>query len=217
MRRIVSIIGIILLVTLLSSGLNKPVMANGPYWDIEQNGSPIQNLNVPVSSTFTVEIWIRDIPDGDYIDNILLHVYWNPEMIELVDYQKGYDFNWDAESITYFEGLDDLLGFVGIEYYTLAIGGYGLTEDARCLLLTFHCLHEGISPITLGNENSYLRFNQLGQVDPMPFVLITNQVYNPVGGITTSTNKLEILTPYIALAGLIAVVSTVYIIRRRKD
>jgi WD40 repeat protein len=38
-----------------------------------------------------------------------------------------------------------------------------------------------------------------------------------VGGIATSINKLEILTPYIALAGLIAVVSAVYVIKRRKD
>ena len=38
-----------------------------------------------------------------------------------------------------------------------------------------------------------------------------------VGGLVTPVNKLEILTPYIALAGLIAAVSTVYIIRRRKD
>ena len=39
----------------------------------------------------------------------------------------------------------------------------------------------------------------------------------PVGGITTPINKLEILTPYLALAGLIVVVSAVYVIKRRKD
>ena len=39
----------------------------------------------------------------------------------------------------------------------------------------------------------------------------------PVGGVTSPINKLEILAPYLALAGLIAVVSIVYIIKRRKD
>jgi hypothetical protein len=39
----------------------------------------------------------------------------------------------------------------------------------------------------------------------------------PVGGITAPINKLEILTPYLALAGLIAAVSAVYVIKRRKD
>jgi TolB protein len=40
---------------------------------------------------------------------------------------------------------------------------------------------------------------------------------NPVGGVTSPPNKLEILTPYLALAGLIAVVSSVYVIKKRKD
>jgi hypothetical protein len=39
----------------------------------------------------------------------------------------------------------------------------------------------------------------------------------PVGGLTMSANNLRILTPYIALAGLIAVVSSVYVIKKRKD
>jgi hypothetical protein len=39
----------------------------------------------------------------------------------------------------------------------------------------------------------------------------------PVGGVVTPVNKLEILTPYIALAGLIVAVSTVYVMRKRKD
>ena len=39
----------------------------------------------------------------------------------------------------------------------------------------------------------------------------------PVSGVVTPVNKLEILTPYLALAGLIAAISTVYLIKRRKD
>jgi hypothetical protein len=39
----------------------------------------------------------------------------------------------------------------------------------------------------------------------------------PVGGLVTPTNKLEILTPYIALAGLITAISAVYVAKRRKD
>jgi hypothetical protein len=38
---------------------------------------------------------------------------------------------------------------------------------------------------------------------------------NPVGGIVMPTNKLEILTPYLALAGLIIAVSAVVVIKRR--
>ncbi len=51
----------------------------------------------------------------------------------------------------------------------------------------------------------------------MPEETICLRILAPVGGISTSINKLEILTPYIALAGLITAVSTVYVMRRRKD
>ena len=37
----------------------------------------------------------------------------------------------------------------------------------------------------------------------------------PVGGLVMPTNKLEILTPYLALAGLVAVVSAVAVVKRR--
>lgn len=39
----------------------------------------------------------------------------------------------------------------------------------------------------------------------------------PVGGVASQVNKLVIITPYLALAGLIAVVSTIYVVKRRKD
>jgi Tol biopolymer transport system component len=39
----------------------------------------------------------------------------------------------------------------------------------------------------------------------------------PVGGVVTPINMFEIIAPYIVLAGLIAAISTVYVIRRRKD
>jgi hypothetical protein len=40
---------------------------------------------------------------------------------------------------------------------------------------------------------------------------------NPVGGVLMPTSKLEILTPYLALAGLIAAVSAVVVVKKRRD
>jgi WD40 repeat protein len=40
---------------------------------------------------------------------------------------------------------------------------------------------------------------------------------NPVGGVVTPVNKIEILTPYLPLAGLIAAVSAVVAVRKRRD
>jgi hypothetical protein len=50
--------------------------------------------------------------------------------------------------------------------------------------------------------------------DRSPFISIS---YVSVGGVVTQVNKLKVLTPYIALTGLIIAVSTVYVIRKRKD
>jgi len=37
-----------------------------------------------------------------------------------------------------------------------------------------------------------------------------------VGGVLVPKNSLEILTPYIALAGLVAAISTIFVIKKRK-
>lgn len=54
-------------------------------------------------------------------------------------------------------------------------------------------------------------------LDLRPVLKVDWTLSNPVGGLFMPVNKLEILTPYIVLAGLIATISTVYIIRKRKD
>lgn len=51
-----------------------------------------------------------------------------------------------------------------------------------------------------------------------PVALTCNQLEpRPVGGIVAPVNKLDLLAPYLALIGLIAVVSTVAVIRRRRE
>jgi len=40
---------------------------------------------------------------------------------------------------------------------------------------------------------------------------------SPVGGVVMPTSKLEILTPYLALAGLVAIVSAVVAVKKRRD
>ncbi|MCW4042762.1 MAG: hypothetical protein NWE90_03445 [Candidatus Bathyarchaeota archaeon] len=41
--------------------------------------------------------------------------------------------------------------------------------------------------------------------------------YAPVGGVASPVNKLELIAPYLALAGLIVAVSTIFVIKRRRD
>lgn len=64
-----------------------------------------------------------------------------------------------------------------------------------------------------------------GAVDEFKFYSADSSANKPyieyglrvVGGVVATGNRLEILTPYVALVGLIAVVSTVYANRGRKD
>ncbi|WP_455368620.1 DNRLRE domain-containing protein [[Eubacterium] cellulosolvens] len=61
------------------------------------------------------------------------------------------------------------------------------------------------------------RFSTKENTANWPVLKIDYELPGPVGGVSTPVNKLEILTPYMALAGLIAAISTVYVIRKRKD
>jgi len=56
-----------------------------------------------------------------------------------------------------------------------------------------------------------------GDVYPPAFVVTCNQVARPVGGVTMPTNKLEIVAPFAALAGLIVAVSAVVAVKKRRD
>jgi hypothetical protein len=54
--------------------------------------------------------------------------------------------------------------------------------------------------------------------DQDPYIEYEGERGNPVGGIYAPNDKLSILTPYIALVGLIGAISTVFVFRRwRKD
>jgi hypothetical protein len=57
-----------------------------------------------------------------------------------------------------------------------------------------------------------------GDWDMIAAVLLPQMVIpnTPVGGVVVPKNSLEILTPYIALAGLIAAISTAYVIKKQK-
>jgi hypothetical protein len=49
------------------------------------------------------------------------------------------------------------------------------------------------------------------------YYIILHAATGPVGGVTLPTNKLEILTAYLTLAGLAAAVSAVVVVKRRRD
>jgi hypothetical protein len=74
-----------------------------------------------------------------------------------------------------------------------------------------------------GMDEWYFRTSERTGTSEDPYIEYTSTAPTPtptprpVGGIVMPTNKLEILTPYLAVAGLVAIVSAVVLVKRRKD
>lgn len=156
-----------------------------------------------VSRTFTVDIWIRDLPSPMIEANI--RVEWDTSLMEVVDIDTSVDEN----------GWTFIDGILGEYFYFLRAQGPPFSEDDSWIRITFHCLGPGTSEIRI--EESSLEGSTASISWTKVDLEVTQIEPSPVGGISTSINKLEILTPYIALAGLIIAVSTVYITKRHKD
>jgi hypothetical protein len=176
---------------------------------------PHPTVTATVSTEFTIQIWIRNIPEGYSIAGFDLRVTWEPTQMELVSHQEFTPpgKNWDK----YPHPFPD--------HYDLGATSTGSSEttdlEMAWFSLTFHCLTEGSSKITVSTlkETVFLSDGtQIHETYPESFQITCNQVEpSPVGGLVMPTNKLEILTPYLALAGLIAAVSAVVVVKRRRD
>ncbi len=180
----------------------------GPYWDIEQKSAPIHTLNVPVGGKFSVDVWIRNIP-GNGLDHFYFVVRWDPTMMALDSYQQTPNSkNWDRWTVG--TGADY------IYFDALTFGSDYITDDMPYLNLTFRCLRQGSSPVTLGD--GFLGINrQDNDVHPPDFTLAIDQLSSVVGGELLTANKLTVLAPYLTLVGLFGAFSSIaYTLRRRK-
>ena len=216
-RRLPGISVLILAVTLLLSLIltAAPVTANGPITPPSLEIDPHPTITATVSTQFTIQIWIRNIPAGYKLTELDFIVSWDSNQMDFVRYQEFKPPNWsvlgrDLESDHY---------FLHVRAYT--------PEDATDLemawaSITFHCIAEGASKITLStastNANTIILYDgeSYYNTSPDPFVITVNQFGpRPVGGVALPTNKLEIVAPFAALAGLVAVVSAVVAVKRR--
>ncbi len=189
-----------LLLTVITSGLIFPAMANNGEARITVEPP---NTNVTVSTEFTVDIWIRDLP-ADMISFSFV-VNWDPTLMEYVSHQtyvlgNGWTINTDN---------------VFADRYEIGASGPSFGEDARWVTITFHCLGAGSSLIDTGPSD------MSGAAAAIPHdrgAATLNQIEPaPVGGITVPVNKLEVLIPYLALAGLIIITVSAIEIKKRKQ
>jgi hypothetical protein len=95
--------------------------------------------------------------------------------------------------------------YISIEYVVPSAPAIGMDTTGPIDLRT--CSREPPELLWEISESSDLMIRAV--VDPVAIAA--------VGGVVVPTNKLEILTPYLALAGLLAVVSAVVVVKRRRD
>ena len=205
----------LILISLIVFVLNSPVLAQPPYYP-DVIVSPT-SISAKVSTTYSITFSVRDIASGYGLTYLGLVLTWPSSDMELVSGVEGASLppGWKVS-------LGDWTVIPpGSEkkYFQMSIDtGEPVTVDREWLTVTFHCLRPGPSMIIVDGSLEVREFPE-GPIDGQGIETIEIAVnqFGVIGGVTTPINKLTILTPYIALAGLIIAVSTVFVIKRRKD
>jgi hypothetical protein len=195
LKRIVSLIFSILLVFAVFSDPVLTVKGQTRSCSVEP-----QTINVAEGDTFTVKIWIRNVDFG-FMNSFYFILSWDPSQIQYVNL-----------TLTLVEGWSSTSEVIHSDGYYLHASGPLHNPDTSWVTLTFRCLGAGTTQIM--PKTAVIYVDGVGHgCDTLPATI--NQYVGTVGGISTPINKLEILTPCIALAGLIVVISAV-IIKKRK-
>jgi len=184
-------------------GLVSPAQGNAlPRLVIEPS-----TITVMVCREFTVEIWIRAIPY--YMIGFDFRVEWDPTAMEY-RYHTTNDHGWPE------------IHGVGADYLWFGYPpdtGHAITGDDWWATITFHCLHEGTSIIIVESADTVWLWDGVGEpfgVDPEYYGATVHQYARAVGGVLTGTDKLAVLSPYLALIGLVGAVTVAVAVRRRK-
>jgi len=208
------------------TGSNNPILevdyTPPPDLSIKGDGIINQKLRVSPCSEFLVNIHIDDIPNGYTLDSFDFTVTWDPSLMEVVGDPVNYatERSWPNTF-----NRDDLTGNIYLNAFDPTGSGWG---DDVWLSITFHCLGEGSSQITVSTSegDTVVLKDQSGttlDTFPDPYSVTCNQ-YQPrqpprsylVGGVIMPVDKPTVLAPYLILVGLVATVSLTYIMRKRK-
>jgi hypothetical protein len=213
MRNLTKLTLSLILISLIVLGLSSPVIAQPPYFP-NVIVSPT-SISAQVSTTFSITFSARDIPSGYGLTYIGLVLTWPSSDMELVSGTEGASLppGWKVS-------LGDWTVIPpGSEkkYFQMSRDtGEPVTVDREWLTVTFHCLGPGPSMIVVDGSLEVRELPE-GSIygQGIEAIEITVNQFAPVGGISTPINKLEILTPYLALAGLIIAVSAIAIKKRK--
>jgi hypothetical protein len=203
-----------ILITLFILGSVSPVATQQPpAYLFEIVSAPIETF---VSSTFEVDIVIEPLGTEyeDMLSEFRFVVKVDPQYMKIVDAKRSNILGGDWTLID--EQKNDVMYLLsGRE----GVSGTGPIWDRMVwATLTIHCEGRGISEIFFDSELTFAA-NRVENGELTFIDASVNQIIEPaaVGGITIPThiNKLEILAPYLVLAGLIVTISAVMIKKRK--
>ncbi|MGB6681608.1 MAG: DNRLRE domain-containing protein [Candidatus Bathyarchaeia archaeon] len=198
-----------------------------PTFVVEHEGSQVSSIDVPVSSEFTLNFWIRHIPEGYGMVAFDFDVHYDPDLMELVDNEVFFPpgHSWDSAGASYDVGRYSPRGNWGYDpqYNPDATPE---TDDFLAARATFHCKGESLGSeirVSAGQRTVTLRNLETGEemeMYPPDHVVVCNQQpapsnpYRYVGGELFTANKLAVLSPYLALIGLVGILTAAVAIKR---
>lgn len=183
----------------------------GSIIPIKGQGSSSVELRGPdsvnICTNFSVDLWVEH--EDDALGSMILNITWDPSQMEFVSIQ--FVDGWDAAT-----GITDFYIFM---QSSATSGGYIFPPGTdRIFTIIFHCLDSGTSTISFDRATLYRGIDGAGGSYTPEVIDLEVTQGRSVGGVMTGVNKLIILSPYIGLVGLVAVVtSAVIIMKKRKD
>jgi hypothetical protein len=188
-----------------------PYIPELPEEDIIQVEAYIAKPNPTISTTtLPVAESLRVITDGTILHLTVTFAAETPPsghaLIILVTILEG---NPETESILDCASFSDPTS----TSYNLDIFLLGATVDGESPNIAVYAWLGELSNTDRAPNDGFYPITSMSASEPNVF-----QDYEPapVGGVMVPKNSIEILTPYIALAGLVAAISTVYVIKKRK-
>jgi hypothetical protein len=190
-RALISITFLTLLVlTLTAPGLSQDQVT--PRITLERNGVEVDAITVNVCTQFTIEVWVRGIPDNWLLKGVSFVGTADPGQVDLIDFDVS-----DAEGRGWTVQIEAPTGY--IKYMATPPMLITYIGDAVWLKVILHCKAPGTSEIKL-TEGSFtfqiLGYGEKTIVFPpegLPVVTLTQRVppppppfTTPVGGVIMS-------------------------------
>jgi hypothetical protein len=191
-----------LLMIVMFTGLSGQVSAQAPQFNLLP-----EELTVTVSREFTVTVEVEINDPSNPLVGFAFTLAFDQSSMEYVSHTINIFPGWTS----FIVDLDNIE--TGIIIISSSADQPPVTETRDWVTITFHCLEEGDTLITL-NGNILTQLDIFVDQDSTTVHQVESA---PVGGVASPINKLTIIAPYVALVGLIITVSIVYVIKKHKD